>query len=72
MTVNEIVSTYPKTINYEQLRIILGISKRKCAWMLQNGGAIEKNLLTERTRKAHRLRAGLGKTLVKQRTPKMR
>ena len=37
MTVNEIVSTYPKTINSEQLRIILGISKRKCAWMLQNG-----------------------------------
>ena len=37
MTVNEIVSTYPKKINSEQLRIILGISKRKCAWMLQNG-----------------------------------
>ena len=37
MTVNEIVSAYPKTINSEQLRIILGISKRKCAWMLQNG-----------------------------------
>ena len=37
MTVNEIASTYPKTINSEQLRIILGISKRKCAWMLQNG-----------------------------------
>ena len=37
MTVNEIVSSYPKTINSEQLRIILGISKRKCAWMLQNG-----------------------------------
>ena len=37
MTVNEIVSTYPKTINSEQLRIILGISKHKCAWMLQNG-----------------------------------
>lgn len=37
MTVNEIVSTYPKTINSEQLRIILGISKRKCSWMLQNG-----------------------------------
>ena len=36
MTVNEIVSAYPKTINSEQLRIILGISKRKCAWMLQN------------------------------------
>ena len=37
MTANEIVSAYPKTINSEQLRIILGISKRKCAWMLQNG-----------------------------------
>lgn len=37
MTVNEIVSAYPKTINSEQLRIILGISKRKCAWILQNG-----------------------------------
>ena len=37
MTVNEIVSASPKTINSEQLRIILGISKRKCAWMLQNG-----------------------------------
>ena len=37
MTANEIVSTYPKTITSEQLRIILGISKRKCAWMLQNG-----------------------------------
>ena len=37
MTANEIISAYPKTINSEQLRIILGISKRKCAWMLQNG-----------------------------------
>ena len=37
MTVTDIVSAYPKTINSEQLRIILGISKRKCAWMLQNG-----------------------------------
>ncbi len=37
MTANEIVSAYPETINSEQLRIILGISKRKCAWMLQNG-----------------------------------
>ena len=37
ITANEIVSAYPKTINSEQLRIILGISKRKCAWMLQNG-----------------------------------
>ena len=37
MTVNEIASAYPKTTNSEQLRIILGISKRKCAWMLQNG-----------------------------------
>ena len=37
MTANEIVSAYPETINSEQLRIILGISKRKCVWMLQNG-----------------------------------
>ena len=37
MTANEIISAYPETINSEQLRIILGISKRKCAWMLQNG-----------------------------------
>ena len=37
MTANEIVSAYPETINSEQLRIILGISKRKCAWMLRNG-----------------------------------
>ena len=37
MMANEIVSAYPKTINSEQLRIILGISKRKCAWMLRNG-----------------------------------
>ena len=37
MTANEIISAYPKTINSEQLRIILGISKRKCAWILQNG-----------------------------------
>ena len=37
MTANEIISVYPETINSEQLRIILGISKRKCAWMLQNG-----------------------------------
>lgn len=36
MTANEIVSVYHKTINSEQFRIILGISKRKCAWMLQN------------------------------------
>ena len=30
-------STYPPIISSEQLRKILHVSKRKCAWMLQNG-----------------------------------
>ena len=37
ITVNEIRENYPESISSEQLRIILGISKRKCSWMLQNG-----------------------------------
>ena len=37
ITVNEIKENYPESISSEQLRIILGISKRKCSWMLQNG-----------------------------------
>ena len=37
ITVNEIRENYPESISSKQLRIILGISKRKCSWMLQNG-----------------------------------
>ncbi len=37
ITVNEIRENYPESISSEQLRIILGISKRKCSWMLRNG-----------------------------------
>ena len=33
----EIRSNYPETLNLENIRCILGFSKRKTAWMLQNG-----------------------------------
>ena len=33
----EIRCNYPETLNLENIRCILGFSKRKTAWMLQNG-----------------------------------
>lgn len=37
MTVEEIRENYPKTLSLENVRSILHISKRKAAWLLQNG-----------------------------------
>lgn len=37
MTVEEIRRNYPSIISLEQVRCILHISKRKAAWLLQNG-----------------------------------
>ena len=33
----EIRSTYPEILTIENIRCILGFSKRKVSWMLQNG-----------------------------------
>ncbi len=37
MTVEEIRKNYPPVLSLEQVRCILHISKRKAAWLLQNG-----------------------------------
>ena len=37
MTVEEIRRNYPSILSLEQVRCILHISKRKAAWLLQNG-----------------------------------
>ena len=35
--VRNVLSNYPNVLSGEQVRVILHISKRKCAWMLNNG-----------------------------------
>ena len=50
----EIRSNYPETLNLENIRCILGFSKRKTAWMLQNG--IIKCEISEKKTKQYTVR----------------
>ena len=50
----EIRSNYPETLNLENIRCILRISKRKTAWMLQNG--IIKCEISEKKTKQYTVR----------------
>lgn len=58
MNVNkkEIRKNYPETLSLENVRCILHISKRKAAWMLQNG--IIKCEITEMKTKQYRVKIG--------------
>lgn len=46
----ELRTMYPKNVTLDNVRIILGISKRKAAWLLQNGH-IECTLTDKKTRR---------------------
>ena len=44
--IKEIKSNYPEILSLDQVRSILRISKRKAAWLLQNGFAITGESIT--------------------------
>ena len=54
MTERELRRNYPDTLTLENVRQILHISKRKCAWMLQNG--VIKCEISEKKTKQYKIK----------------